>query len=247
MRKKRLSLSVMCLSLMLGGQAVQAEVIMDQNFDNTGTFTPGITGFVGSAGDAGGRWGLFSTTLTRISDAVADSGTQSLIATRGDAVTGRTDETVATDVYEIAYSINRATGDSAPLFQVGNSSSVSSELDLAAYIQSSGIVHIWAGGWTATAATAPVGEWTRIRMLVDSVAMSYDLFVTPEGGSEAFVQTVSLAGLPADVNSIRINPQGVAGSETYVDDLYINTIPEPTTAGLLGLSALALIHRRRCN
>lgn len=243
----RVLLSVMFLSAVLGGAAAQADVIMDQNFDDTGTFFPGLAGFAGSAGDTGGRWGLYGATYTRISNTAALSGTQSLIATRGDAAIGRTDAVVDTDLFELAYSINRATSDSAVVVQFGNSTSVSSALDLATYTQASGVIQIIGPGpaWVPTTATAPVGEWTRIRLLVDAVAMSYDLFVTNEGGSETFVQTVSLAGLPTDLNAIRMNPQGAALNETYFDDVYINTIPEPTTAGLLGLSGLALIQRRR--
>jgi hypothetical protein len=246
MKMKRTLLSLMFLLTGLGVGVADAGVILDQNFDDTGTFSPGITGNIGDAANTGGRWGPYDANFTRISNTVALSGTQSMIATRGSSGVGRTDAVVTTDVYEVSYAINRATQDSELMVQVGNNLSINGALDLATFTRANGLIHYWAGGWTASTASAPVGEWTGVRLLVDAVAMSYDLFVTPQGGSEAFVQTVSLAGLPTGVNALRLNPQGVSGTETYFDNALINAIPEPATAGLLGLGGLYLLNRRRC-
>ena len=238
--------SIVCLAIICGaisGGAVDAAVIMDQKFDETGVFSPGITGNVGDATNVGGRWGAYDLANTRISDTVSLSGQQSMVATRGGSGLGRTDAVVSTDLYEVSYAINRETADSQLIVQVGNHTSVSGALDLATFTRSNGIIHVWGGAWVETGVTAPVGEWTTIRMLVDAVAMSYGLYVTPEGGSETFVQTVSLAGVPAGVNSIRLNPQGTAGTVTYFDNAYINEVPEPATLGLMGLGGLMLIRR----
>jgi hypothetical protein len=245
MRLKRMLMSLSVILVGLGVGSADAAVIMDQDFDDTGTFSPGITGNVGDAANTGGRWGVYDLTNIRISNTVALSGSQSTIVTRGGAAIGRTDAVVTTDVYEVSYAINRESSDSEFMLQVGNNLSVSGALDLATFTRANGQIYIWAGGWSATTASAPVGEWTGVRMLVDELAMSYDLFVTPQGGSEAFVQTVSMAGAPTNVNAVRMNPQGVSGTVTYFDDVLINEVPEPATLGLMSLGGLLLLRRGR--
>ncbi|WP_432799575.1 hypothetical protein [Poriferisphaera sp. WC338] len=231
----------------LGGSFAEAAVILDQNFDDTGTFAPGITGYVGSPSDSGGRWGSFDANNTRISNSVALSGTQSLIATRGGVALGRTDAFVTTNLYDISYAINRVASNSELIVQVGNIASVASQVGLATFVRANGLIHINTGGaWIATTASAPVGKWTAIRIRVDAAASSYDLYVTPEGGAESFVQSVAITSLPANVNAIRLSPQGSAGTETYFDNALINEVivPEPAMMGLVGLGGLLLVSRR---
>lgn len=201
----------------------QAAVLIDQDFDVTGAFFPGVTGNIGYASGDFGRWGPFDEFgYIGISNTVSNSPAQSLIVTRGADVIGRVDATVSTPDFEIAYSLYRESADSSLIVQVGNNVTVRSALDLATYVKPNGALSYYAvDAWVETTAIIPVGEWTDIRLAVDANALDYDLFVTPDGGIETFVQTVGLTAVPADINAFRFNPQGLAGSISYIDDVLL--------------------------
>ena len=201
----------------------QAVELINQNFDITGTFFPGVTGNVGYASGDFGRWGPFDGFgFTDITNSVSNSPGQSLVVTRGGDVIGRVDATVSTPDFEIAYSLYRVSADSSLIVQVSNNVTVRQDLELATYIKANGALSYYdVDAWVETTAIIPVGEWTDIRLAVDATAMDYDLFVTPDGGTETFVQTIDLAALPAAINAFRFNPQGLAGSVSYIDDVLL--------------------------
>jgi PEP-CTERM motif len=215
-------LSGIAIVLACAGTSQAAELI-NQDWEDTGTYFPGVTGFLGDAATVGGRWLPFDEfDVIGISNTVANGGSQSAIVTRGGALVGRVDEIVSTPDFEVSYSMFRDSADSECMVQVGNSSSINSAVDLASFIRANGQIYIWAGGWVATPAIVPVGAWTDVRLAVDANAMTYDLFMGPAGGAEAFIQTVSLTALPVNINALRMNPQGLAGTVTYYDDLLLS-------------------------
>ena len=205
--------------------ATQAAEIINQDWDNTGVYFPGVTGFVGDAAEPGGRWVQFDEfDVIGISNSVANSGPQSAIVTRGGALVGRVDAVVATPDFEVSYSMYRDSEESQMIFQVGNNTSISSALDLATFTRANGAIHFFdpgLGSWVETSGIVSVGEWTNVRLAVDADAMTYDLFMTPGAGAETFIQTVNLSALPVNINAVRMNPQGNAGTITYIDDVLL--------------------------
>jgi PEP-CTERM motif len=207
--------------LACAGTSHAAELI-NQDWEDTATYFPGVIGWAGDAAVSSGRFGVFDQfDVIGISNTVANNSTQSAIVTRGSALVGRVDATVSTPDFEYSYSLYRDSVDSEVIAQVGNSLSINNALDLATFTRANGAIHIWTGAWTETTAIVPVGEWVGVRLAVDTTAMTYDLFMTPNAGVETFVQTVSLSAVPANINAIRFAPQGVQGTVTYVDDLLL--------------------------
>ena len=56
---------------------------------------------------------------------------------------------------------------------------------------------------------------------------------------------VTSNAIPDGALSVQINYNGVGGNDAYADNIAVSTVPEPSSAALLGLGGLALILRRR--
>ncbi|HPS53181.1 MAG TPA: PEP-CTERM sorting domain-containing protein, partial [Phycisphaerae bacterium] len=155
--------------------------------------------------------------------------------------------------FEYQFWIYRANSDASAVALLENSETIatgSGKLNTSVYIQEGNIMVHPGGTWVDTNADIAVGVWTRVRMSFDMSSGdygAYTLYIMPEGQAETEVWTGDLTTSARTVlNAIRFNPQGTTGGQTYIDDISLTIVPEPTAMMLLGLGSIGvLIGRKR--
>jgi len=243
---------------------LSADVLYDQDWEDTNLYFPGRTGNDGAAeaNTVGGRWLFFADPAPNISDSVFRNGTQSAFIQRAATSGGSSlsslnslrNSTNTDTLYDATVWVNRTNPTSSAgviLTDSGNTNA-----SIAAFITNAGDIRYWddnragGAGYVFTNTAVADDEWVRIRFDVDLTNDVYDLFVMPDGGSETQVTPTGGVALNSAVSEIRniifapSAPQDTT-SRIYIDDILIttSTIPEPGSLGLLGAS-LALFGRR---
>ena len=249
--------------------ALSAGVIYDQGWEDTTQYAPGKSTNDPGANNmtTGGRWFNFSNPAPGISNTVAHSGAQSAFIQRAatDGSSGSLPALVSqslianTDTqYDATLWINRTHANSAATFGLADASPSGDSL-IAAYITTNGDIRYGNDtSYTYTGITLPansVGNWVQLRFSVDLTNDTYNLYFTPDGGTETQVTPTggfAFTHAPDNLRNFTFAPSGPQGpdSRIYIDDISVTThpIPEPGALGLLGLGGLLCMGRRkRCN
>ena len=118
----------------------------------------------------------------------------------------------------------------------------------------SGFVSIREGSsFNQTSISLDTNTWYRFTLTIyalDSVSDSYDLSVETYGGSTTTVTGLSFENQVSDLTSLRFNyntAASVSGGDYSIDNVYVQSIPEPSSVsfGLLALVATAFFWRRK--
>jgi hypothetical protein len=92
--------------------------------------------------------------------------------------------------------------------------------------------------------------WYNVQAILDVPGQTYSGSITPFGGSATnFGGVISNAALNVAgqyVSGTQIRDRAVAqNSPIFIDNVSVNTVPEPTSLGFLALGSVALIRRRK--
>jgi hypothetical protein len=246
-----------------------AQVVFDQDFDDTGVFNPSLANgsYAGTDTTTSGRWGAFLTTGGQqytISTDEAYSGTQSLKMARtsftGTGIVVRRNGTSFADPIGTGASSQKQfslqmyiyrldDGSNDPGAYTMNFGSTTNNFNLtgAVAVLANGQLGYYNGSIYAslgTLASVGVNDWTEVRW-------DFDLDAGVNGQVSGFIDGVAVGSAPGNLSSgfhsasdrVNIAVSSPDGNTTYVDNFQL--IPEPSSFALVGLGALALLARRR--
>jgi hypothetical protein len=246
-----------------------AQVVFDQDFDDTGVFNPSLAdgSYAGTDTTTSGRWGEFDTsggTQYTITTEQAYSGTQSLKLERtafesGDTITVRRNGASFADpvgtgassqkqfsvVFQLYMLDDVSNNQGQFLLEWGNTAGTFST-SAGMGVKANGRLMINIGGnWGEMGSLAAVGtnSWTEVRW-------DYDLDAGSNGQVTGYVGGVAVSATPSNLSffntandRLQFRADTVNGQTSYVDNFQL--IPEPSSFALVGLGALALLARRR--
>jgi HEAT repeat protein len=195
-------------------------VRMKNDFDDTSSYSPDLTGMQGSSDQTAGRWGLFSPGLTVISSAAAHSGRNSLKLISGKAqICATMSAGIGGNDHQLSLWMLRETAKSSMVISFkGN------QTEQAVQINHEGKVflkNIKSDVWTDSGLAIPFGKWTQLRIFTKRSIGKYSCAVMVAGREEQLAKAEGEIDLQPNVRTVDFSMQrsNVAEDAIYIDDI----------------------------
>ena len=198
---------------------------MDQDFENTEIFKPGVEKYIGHVQKPYGRWGYFSSKGAIVSQEIAASGKQSVKLLRGGQhlifYRGQTISHI--DDYSVSFDVYRKKNGS---FVFVSRNTKSSKFAFGLYITPKGILQQRnpAGKpfYLNTGLKIPENKWCNIKIIVSGPKRYMKLFLKPSDGPvQGAKRNIPILDKSIDINCFTINPQAPAGNTIFIDNIKV--------------------------